>query len=168
MLSWLDQPRHFRNVVVDDEVPRDAQRVAGASGRDVRIAIAISANPRAEMQKLGKPRFPGLGAVKIGQRLFQFRVQARHGFKQHHREIVETHVNLVAHRRLLEADLIGLPQGRDFLQNFRFVFQRVRLRQKNVVEPLEQPRDAPPLQPDGMSRNFGGMRREYRRDADFL
>ena len=157
------QPCNFCNVMVNDKVPRHSKRVTRAACGHERIPVAVAPNPRTETQELRKVRLARTGSIHLSDRLFQFGIEPWHGFKQHHREIIEAHVDFVADGGLLEPDFVGLPKGGNFGQDLRFRLKRVSLGERNLVQTLEQPSNVPPFQPDGMPRDLGRMRRKYGR-----
>jgi hypothetical protein len=49
-------------------------------------------------------------------------------------KVIEAHVNLVADGRLVEANLVGLPERGDLGEDQRFVFAGVGIGERELVE----------------------------------
>ena len=162
--QFINQPLHFKQIMVKNRRARKLQRVCRGLRRDQRIAVAISADPRAEMQQFGKLLVTQRVAVDFQKGFLNLGVQPRQRFEERHGVKIQAHAHFVNHARFFQAHFVRLPQRSDFRENQRFVFGRVARGQRQPVQIFQVLRDAPPFQEHGAPRHFGGMRGEDRRN----
>ena len=125
----------------------------GARGRrgDVRVAVAVAADPGAEAQRTD---LGGQLHVDRGQLVAQLLQHVGQGRGGQALEVVDAVARLVDRLRRLDPDLVGAPEHLDGLLQPAGAAGRVRL--------LEQGRDLAHLLDRGAAGDLGGVRGEHR------
>ena len=94
-------------VLAQAGVPHQLERGAGHARRDVRVAVAVAADPRSERQQR-RDRHVGVRVRRADRRL-EVAVDVRHDGGERRREVDEPGADLVEHRRRDGAQLVGDP-----------------------------------------------------------
>ncbi len=144
--EFVNQPLDLYTVMFQDHISRQRERSHRAVRLDERIAVAIPADPRTEMQQLRKLFVIQRASVNLQIRFRKLRIQPRQRFEKGHGIKIQSHAHLINHAGLFHAHLIRLPQGSDLRENQRFVFRRVGRCQRQSVQVFQILRDAPPFQ----------------------
>src|SRR5271156_238633 len=97
-----------------DDVACERQRIRGAIWLDQWIAVTIAANPRTEMQQLGKLFVIRRAAINLGKRFGQLGIKPREWFKKTHRIKDQAPTDFVIRAGFFHALFVRLPKGRDF------------------------------------------------------
>jgi hypothetical protein len=125
-------------LVIDQQMAaRKLECGAGNIGRDVRIAIAIAADPRAEAQDQGQFVRLDLNAVGCAQSRRDFAIKLGQGLEDGNVVIVEAHLDLVEYSGPARAHLVGLPESCNFGQHQLFQPRQILFREWNSVERLK-------------------------------
>ena len=145
----LHQPRGHGLVAAQDVVRVDPQRLLGDLGGDLRVAVAVAADPAPppeERRDAGRSR-PGPAGVGGGargspgrsvERRVERPVEPRRHGEQGGVEERHGRAHLVERRRRHEPEVRGPPEQRDLLAQPTAGVAVLRGREPRVVEPLEQ------------------------------
>jgi hypothetical protein len=136
---------------------------------DVRIAVAVTADPRAEAQRTGVERQLHAEPGKlVGQRL----ERSWHGVRVQRIEVVDRVAGLVDHLGTHDAQLVGLPQQVHQLRqpapdaSLGAWVARPSRRPERAIPLVEQRRDLLRLREHGAARRLGGVSGEHRAQRD--
>ena len=147
--------------VPDGMVVLEREDVEGRLRGDVRIAVPVAADPRAERERTGVER----QLDPDPRQLLAERLQrVRDGVAVQRVEVVHGAAGLVDHVGTREAELVGLPQQVDQLAEpaaDAAPGDRVAVAAR-AVPLVEEPRDLPHLREHGAARGLGRVRGEDR------
>ena len=110
----------------------------------------------------------GRHAVELGERLGEFVVKRRQDAIEDLGEIEHHVLALVGHRQPLARMIFGLPRGGDLGAHAAPVLPQLLRRQRGIEAVQQQLGDALILAQHRAAGALGGMRGEYRLDADLL
>ena len=113
MTQALAQDIDFLDVMAQDGLLMQANRIDGERVRDIRVAVAVAADPGAELQQ--RRDFPGVFRIDRLQRMFEFAVQFWRHFKEAVLNDLQPLTHLVENRRAHIADNVGQPECLDLL-----------------------------------------------------
>ena len=119
----FEQLPNFLDVVVENRRTGFVECFLNAVRGDEGIAVAIAANPGAEIYQRGKITFAEIESIDLMERVAKFLVEARQGVEQRHGEIFEPDANFVGDARPAQADFVGLPEFGDLRLDDRFAFE---------------------------------------------
>ena len=142
------------------------QRAANAIGFDQRVAVAVAANPGAELNQIRQSIFVELQTVDFAERFHDLGINLRQGIEQRKPKVAQAHANFVVDGGFRQAHFVGLPEGSHFRADIVFAILRFFGGQRKAVEALQLLRDAASLQQDGLPRDLRGMCREHWSDGD--
>ncbi len=145
----------------EDVLRLDEHRLARHLGGDLRISVAITADPASESQKgrRGRQLHARGDTVEPGAELpVDGRDQSEEGLVEDAHE----GANLIERLQLLAAQLGGAPETVDLLQQPPSGLRLRRLRCPRSVQPIELLAHPSKDRGHGASTRFGGMRGEYR------
>ncbi len=143
-----------------------AQRIAGFARSDIRVAVAIAADPRAEGEH--RRRIHMRFAVGVGHGFFQIAIDLRHAGEQRRTEVIQPVTNFILDRGPRSPQLLGLPQNLDILADMLFdllALQGIGVAEGQFVEPLEDAAQGIQHRP---RLGLGGMRGEHRDERQRL
>ncbi len=119
----FEQLPNFLDVVVENRCTGFVECFLNAVGGDEGIAVAIAADPRAEIYQRRKITFAENESVNFLEGVSKFLVETRQGVEQRHGEIFEPDANFVGDARPAQAYFVGLPKFGDLRLNDRFAFE---------------------------------------------
>ncbi|MDR6117543.1 hypothetical protein QE370_000727 [Aeromicrobium sp. SORGH_AS981] len=171
LLAGLDHARrrgHLGEQVVDHRhqlgEPRrvlQVQHVERDLRRDVRVAVAVAAGPRAEAQRSGRRRQLDADARGLPVELVE---QARHDLRRDRAQVVDGGTRLVERLGLDDPQLVGLPQQVDQLGQTSLVGRGVRGGATRVLEVAhdlgdlaQQPQHRAPARLGGVGGEHGAV-----------
>ena len=170
------QPGGDGLVAMEHVVGLDAESLERRLGGDVRVAVAVPADPRAPAQERRDPWRAGARPALVGrsrprwrlarplpvQRRVEHAVQAGRGREERRVEEHHRRAHLVEGRRALLAEVGRPPQDRDLLAQAAPDLGIPGGRETGVVELVEKRVDAPKREKHGPPTRLGRMRRENR------
>ena len=142
------------------------QRVADAIGLDERVAVAVSADPGTEVNKVGYGDFIKIDGVDVAEGFHDLGINLGQCVEQRESKVAQAHANFIVDCRLSQTDFVGLPKRGDFRADLVFTILRFFGRKRKVVEAFQLLRDAATLQQNGLPGDFGRMRGEDRGDRN--
>src|SRR5262245_18124421 len=98
-------------------LPALCERVLGGLWSDTGITVVVAPDPGAKLHKPRQRDRLWLRFVDVLERLVDLLVQFRNRFEQHG-AVIESHLDLVEHRRSSATNFIALPPGRDLRRHF--------------------------------------------------
>ena len=165
-------------VVGEEQIARHGEGVARGDGVDEGIAVAIAADPGAELDQLREGgevdggEVCGAACGRGGERDSEcggdLVVEDGEGAEERGLVVVEGHADLVADGGARGADVVGLPEGGDLGEEVAFEGVELGGADGDAVELLEEVGDAAALEHDGAARDLGGMRGEDGGDTDAI
>src|ERR1051325_1215946 len=166
MAEAIHQLKRGDEVTIKYHGARHLKRVARATRRDIRIAVAVSANPRAEAQEDGHVTRAQLAFVDLPEGVRKLLVESWQRGDQRVGVVIEAHLDLVAHGGRAASNLVRLPERGDLCRDRRLLLVRFRFGQWQLVDQLKALADAPSLEEDGAARDLRRVRGEDRDDFD--
>src|SRR5205085_10128750 len=155
-----------REVKIEYAVARLQQRVARAFGRNVWVAVAVAAYPRAEAHDARQFARAQVRSVDIAEGVGHLLVDFRESSYEAGRVVVQAHLDLVAHGRRSASNLVGLPERRYLRRDSFGGLLRAAVRERQPVETFKLGGDARALEADWAARDLRRVRREDRHDLD--
>ncbi len=153
-------------IAPDAGEPVFQQRAAGDVVGDERVAVAVSADPGAELEE-GRNR-ERLGGIVLLQGPLDLLQQVGDGLEQRFVEEMESPVHLLGNGRLGQPQLAGEPQQLDVVAkpvHQRLALARCPARRLQLDQPAVDP---PVLLQHGDALGLGGMGRDDRADPEHL
>jgi hypothetical protein len=170
----LHEPHRHGLVAPQDMVGLDPQRREGRRRGDGRVAVAIAADPGAELQERPGSGWPGAGPTAVGggprggdkrvQGGVEGPVQPRDHPEQGRVEEGHRAADLVERARADDPGVGRAPQDRHLLAQPATDLAVLARRQARVVEPLQQIRGPAQGDKDGAAPGLGRVGREDRLD----
>lgn len=145
--------------VVDAVLVLEDQDVPGDLGGDVRVAVAVAADPGAEGEGTGVVGQLHPHPLQLGGEVLQ---DVADGVRVQFVEVVDGVAGLVGGFRAYDAQLVGLPDEVDVLGQPGVVAAAVGLDDRG----FQECGDAPELVEDRAARGLGGVRREHGPDVE--
>ena len=142
-----------------EELPREQartlQRLVDRLGAGIRVAVHVTADPRAEAEGNGDTR--QISTKPAGE--------LRHGVPEARLEEPQAMADLVHDQRTSVADLVRLPEDRDLLGERVLDLCGARRRQRRVVQLAQERDDSPVGGEHRPTRGLGRVRGDDRRDV---
>jgi hypothetical protein len=147
-------------------VAREPEGLAGRLRGDVRVAVAVAADPRGEADHAGQLARPEGDAVDLLEAARHLGVNVGQRLNQHRRVVVQPHQDFVGDRRLAAADVVGLPERGDLARDGGLGGGGLRVREGQAAQALQLVGDAASFEENRPAGDFGRVRREDGRDTD--
>ena len=159
-----DELVQLRDVSLDGVVVMTAQRAPGHGRRDVRVAVAVTADPRAELQERGDvdPDFGKVASQGVGQAVSHVRGPLDEGLV----EEMQPPGDLLVERRSLQAQLPGHPQQGDGVAQLADQLLAFARRPAVRLQLDELAVDPAMVLEDGDALRLRRVRRDRRRDLE--
>ena len=129
------------DVFAEDDPRLHPAGLAGDARGDVRVAVAVAADPGAELDEARQ--LPRRVRVGFSPGALQVAVQQRDRLEQGFLKIMQAVLDLGLHGRLAWADFVGLPQQLDFREQAFDSFVAFYLGQVAVIGGLQKDEDSP-------------------------
>ena len=130
-------------------------------GRHVRIAVAITADPAAQLKVIGGP---DSADAAFRQKVFYFPVEARHLAQERVTVVRQAVLDLVVHRQAQFAQDARLPQGEHHAAQRLFVAHQLVGRELDAVALGQQARDFQLAIENALALDLGRMRGQHWRN----
>ena len=157
----------FAQIEIKHLVGLALQRLAQDVGGDEGIAVAVAANPAADLHK-GRQFGIGPARVVLRQHGFQRRIQLRQLGQDRVIEERQAIFHLVHHRQLGGTQEAGLPQGDDAAAERLFIVGGFLGRHLVAVALVQQARDRHLAIQDALALHLGRMRGKHRADEGIV
>lgn len=148
-------------IQLQDQLAVHANGKLGGLGFYKGIAVAVPADPGAETDE-ARDLDPALRPVDSAHRLLKEAIDLRHGLEQRLAEEIEPLAHLVGDLRLVDPDLVGLPQDLDLGQDLLESVLELLVVELAAVQILADQKDPPEGLQGRASLRLGGMGGEDR------